>query len=551
MERLSQDRLESIRLELLADDIPLPQKPFYDEDAARRYFEQGGELPVPPCRVVPGIGTSMYPHEDTDTTELELPAPPELPDATLSKPSSASDNMDATSVQLHFGIQGSSHPRYRELLHMLATEGSRPSFEASFLLYEQYLARRLMDKHWVHAFAHAAETIASDGGADGGEATVCVLGLGTGVPALVAARHGARVIWAERCPRLAARARRLARRNALAPSRLAVVECREWTDLSAAALLRDSSGGDGAGSGICGAWFDAVITEEFDEGDLAEGAPHLAHLGSHASAQLLWPSEEGRPPRGRMVPHAVMLMGQLCSLRTQTICGGLDLRAMNAFRGASTCTKSDLEHLVATDAFMRQQPRTLSAPFEHRQVAIASGSTPGPAPVDAGNNRAGAQSRTLPTPMVTTADASRTHEAITSVRAVRPGVLNCVATWAVVDLGGGCLYSAAPDWARPLPATHRALCQSVHFLGCERLLAAEEIVPLRLSSVGGMLDVVIDPAAASGAIDPKRQVMWPRANAFACAQRLSNADPPPPFIHTSDQIRQPGVWTGWAVLTTA
>lgn len=122
------------------------------------------------------------------------------------------------------------HPRYG-LCHTLA---------------KFHTARLLADSAWCAAFAAAAahcarhgaaasppasSVVASADGSGGGVGTarVCVLGLGSGVPALAAARVGAEVLWVERVERLAEVARRLVTANGL-EGRVTVARCREWED---------------------------------------------------------------------------------------------------------------------------------------------------------------------------------------------------------------------------------------------------------------------------------------------------------------------------------
>jgi predicted RNA methylase len=361
--------------------------------------------------------------------------------------------------------------------------------------------------------------VASAGGGSNGSssaraANVLVVGLGTAVPALVAARGGATVVWAERSPRLADIARRLARRNGLPRVRIVVYE--RWSELTGAALLEE---------GGSAARFDAVLTEEIDEEDVAEGAPRLRRLSAHAHQHLLRAG-------GRMIPGSVTQHGELCSVRTTTVCGGLDLRGMNVFRGAAASAAYDVEHLLATDAFGRQQPKVLSAPFrllsvrlqheqqhqhhrqhtgqhqheqqqqhhrqhtgQHQQQQLAE---------DAAKDAAARSHSTELRP------ASRTRTA----RASCAGILKCVSTWVVVDLGGGVSYDARPNWGRPAPLEQRALRQPLRFLGCEWRVACEEDVRLRLLPGGGIEPAVL-PHEMRHLLAATRYMPWPVANAFA------------------------------------
>lgn len=488
----SRERLLEIRAALFADDVPLPSRPL-DEVAAEKYFEFGGDMASAPSPRVPLIhhlatlttdvtdGQPTYSEPTAEATLEELVKPPLLP--TVFQPIKPSGT-DATSRQLDLGIAGSRIPRCSELLDMIARAGPNPDYEASFLLWTHVISRRLADPYWCSAFAHAAEQIARAGGGSSGTApaAILVLGLGTAVPALVAARCGATVTWAERSPRLAELARRLVRRNGLA-SNVRIVECSEWDQLR--------------GPAHC---FDGVLTEDFDEEDLSKGAPRLAWIVNRAREHWL-----RRGGGGRVVPQRAVMVGQCGSVRTTCVADGIDLRAMNALRGAAASAAFDVEHLAASDFFRREQPRMLSEPFVLRVV------------VDATDPSTSSSSFTTTTSSSSTSSLGVDGSSmVASASVTHTGVLNCVSTWAELDLGGGCTYSAAPDWQRPRPIQRRALSQPLRYLGCECLVERGEGIRLRLSHGASTL-ILESPAEgpAEGSAPPRR-VPWPCANAFAC-----------------------------------
>ena len=79
-----------------------------------------------------------------------------------------------------------------------------------FIVHREHTRRMLEDSWWCSAYARTAEAIASHSAVPSSSSAtrrrrrrVLVIGLGSAVPALAAARAGSDVVWAERVARFA------------------------------------------------------------------------------------------------------------------------------------------------------------------------------------------------------------------------------------------------------------------------------------------------------------------------------------------------------------
>ena len=133
-------------------------------------------------------------------------------------------------------------------------------------IHTEYTARLQNDQRWCDAYARAADAAGAESSAAAAP-RVLVVGLGSGVPALAAARAGCSVVWAQRAA-LTARhlqpvSSELCSANGVCGS-VRVARVRQWDELRRVV-------------GRCGR-FDAVLTEEFGDDPLAEGILPLARL---------------------------------------------------------------------------------------------------------------------------------------------------------------------------------------------------------------------------------------------------------------------------------
>ena len=148
-----------------------------------------------------------------------------------------------------------------------------------------HTSRLLTDHTWCARYAAAARHCATCGVASGiagataglPASRVCVIGMGSGVPALAAARAGARVLWIERVERLAACASRLARANNLAHA-ITVVRCRDWSELGEVACLHPVSEGSGGLSSAALSSSTTVKLTATDKPAVRELEPALAQM---------------------------------------------------------------------------------------------------------------------------------------------------------------------------------------------------------------------------------------------------------------------------------
>jgi hypothetical protein len=239
---------------------------------------------------------------------------------------------------------GCRAPSPASLLDALASDEAEADVDVGVVcsalcqIHLEHSSRLLADAAWCAAFAAAAA--AAGAGASGAVAArVLVVGQGSAVPALAAARAGCDVVWAERVV-LSTRSledvlSRLAQANGVR-ERVRVVRVQQWAELER--LTRD------------GRRFDLVLTEEIGDDPLSDGILSIAAL---ARTSLLTPS-------GTFAPSRLRLRGQLFSART-TARAGFDLRAFDACRTTRAFRWTDAEHLALVEGAEHAHP--LSAPL--------------------------------------------------------------------------------------------------------------------------------------------------------------------------------------------
>ena len=382
---------------------------------------------------------------------------------------------DPVGHQQHVGEQGSKRHSRISNVHALARGGSSVGeglteqlmplvYGLCFHIFSGHTLRLMHDERWGSAFHAAALRAAQRQTASLRAARICVLGIGSCVPALAAAKAGAQVLWVERVERFAECARSLARRNAVP---VQVVRRAEWTKLTL-----------GAGQQP----FDTVITEEVGDDLLEDG---LLTIARHAITHLLPPAPNSSPSPGlRFIPARATAYGCLVSLRVGEI-SGFDLRAFNAFR-SNESVFVDIEHLEATDHFGRHRAVLLSAPARlfHFDFERADQIPP----------------------------AGRTHHL--RLTATREGLLNALVTWFELNLDAEATVGTAPAMGRAArPFWRRARGQRLHFLGYERALAPGDGVACVASHDDDSLRLVAE--ADADAARRGRLVVWPQINSLA------------------------------------
>ena len=138
-------------------------------------------------------------------------------------------------------------------------------------IHSDFTRRLHADSDWCEAFAAAASSSST-------AKRVLVVGLGSGIPALAAAKAGCHVLWAQRLPlsarHLQAVPERLAKANGV-EDKIQSTSVRQWSELSRLAAHADDP-------------FDLIITEEIGDDPLADGLLRIAQL-AHTSG-LLRPS---------------------------------------------------------------------------------------------------------------------------------------------------------------------------------------------------------------------------------------------------------------------
>ena len=369
--------------------------------------------------------------------------------------------------QKNVGNEGSKTKSRQHLIDTLARGGSTPRegldgrllrlvYGLSFMVWNEYWQRQLLDVRWCEAFATAAAVAvraAGHGAPTEGAPMICVLGVGSCVAALSAARAGAAVLWLDRVARFVEVAEQVTQRNGYAMS--------AGTSTSTAGAVRvgrikEWAGFNGGGN------FDAVVTEEIEDDLLGGGVLGIAR---HAHENLLRPG-------GRFVPSRARVYAALASLRVDTI-SDFDLSAFNAFRNNASVWV-DLEHIAATDRYGKQQPRLLSNPVHLFDFDFSSlGALP-------------PNVRTLETCVVACAE----------------GIVNCVTWWYELELGDDapCLPLGPNLGEGALPFDSRARRQKLIYLGYERRVAANE--PVSLLASHDATKLTVGPLAPDG-LGPK------------------------------------------------
>ena len=437
--------------------------------------EDGGASPA----------VSGCPRGDADF-ELALIDPPELPPLVTA----ASEPLDAVDGARTAGINGSRRvPRRVLVRELLSLPGSRAEEEASAggakpgtsqhalqriidltsNLHLSCAGPKLLDRRWrdgMHEAARRAgarrkpgplgEKVHSHLSLDSlldtlsaRSAKVCVVGLGSGVPAIAAGKAGAEVLWLERVGRLAGTARRLVEENGL-EGRVTVRLVEDWEEAKGAEASS----------------FDACLTEEISDDLVGDGLLSIARL---ARRQWLKPS-------GTMLPSRAAVWGALASVRVKGV-AGFDMRPWNVFR-LDECVVYDLEQVLLNEAGCAE---LLSAPT--RLLELDLNAPPRPA-----------------------APSSREIK----LRAYADGILTCFVTWLEIETSPGQSVSFAPNRDSPRHMYSRAFKQRLFFTGHERRLRVGEAVSVRVTrsdEEGVSAAVPIDVAA-----ERRRDlVRWPYA----------------------------------------
>ena len=333
------------------------------------------------------------------------------------------------------------------------------------------------------------------------EQRVCVLGLGSAVPALVAAKAGATVVWAEQIERLANIAEKLASRNGLAKKvhvlRGETFESMDWehadqpgaektgTSETVSAALRaagiQASGEtfDPSAAPVAGDYkFDSVITEEHSDDLLSDGIVGLAHL---AKRTLLRPG-------GVFYPKAAMVYCALASIRTTTVQGQkcvFDSRLFNVFRNTQVEVVYDLEEVYLNEPGCGA---LLSRPVPIWGIDFND------------------------PPSIAALDSAMSERF--SLRATSDGIYNCIVTWHELDMGDetGTL-SFAPNSRSPRHMYGRGVKQRLFFTGYEQRLEMHDLVQVELhksASTYRVTPVADDAASRAGTL-----VRWPTANVLS------------------------------------
>ena len=317
-------------------------------------------------------------------------------------------------------------------------------------IYHEFTKRLHADAAWCDAYAAAAAEAATSADCP----RVLVVGLGSGVPALAAARAaGCDVVWAQRmvltAEPLEPVASSLIRANGV-EGRVRMARVRQWSEL--ARLASDRAGGR----------FAAVITEEVGDDPLADGLLTIARM---AHDSLL-------ASGGRFAPARLRLYGQLFSMRV-TRRAGFDVGRFNALRSGAGAAWQDAEQqqLAEGDDVRSLSPAVLlidldlSAPEQWEATASIGGLV---------------------------RDVSATVG--------RDGVLNSLVYWSELHMPSGRVVSLGPrsgadDALPPRPLCVRARRQRVLHLPYERAVVAGEHVwlTLRLDDASVHLDAPLPP----------------------------------------------------------
>lgn len=303
---------------------------------------------------------------------------------------------------------------------------------------------------------------------------VAVLGMGSGVPALAAAKAGAEVVWAERVGRLSEICTALAKRNKV-EKRVHVLEGSSWESMQWEA---SSHSGQPAASShfVAGvplakasdSWrFDSVLTEEISDDLLSDGLLSLARL---ARQRLLKPS-------GTFYPRKSMVYAALASVRTTSV-GGFDARMWNVFRHAADVPVYDLEEVFLNEPGCG---KVLSEPIFLFSIDLND------PPQE-------------PPPLLESIEAPVSAD----------GIFNCIVSWFDLDFGeaGGTL-SFAPNADDPKHMYYRAIKNRLRFVGFEQRVAPGETVRLDLHRSESNFNVTV--SADRTAETRGTLVRWPGA----------------------------------------
>lgn len=202
---------------------------------------------------------------------LELVEPPLLPQdvpVQLSKPVQA-EEWDPLKRTHEIGTRGATKLSRAQILHgMIEAERGQDHvllLTLTNLFFREHMLRLLADERWCGAYAKAAASLSAPG------RIVCVIGIGSTIPALTAARSGASVLWIERVDRLAMAMQMVIARNGMSKL-IRVARTGSWADLP---NLISQLGYVGR--------LDAVLTEELGDEVVGDDLLPLAQV-SHSPA---------------------------------------------------------------------------------------------------------------------------------------------------------------------------------------------------------------------------------------------------------------------------
>ncbi|KAL3896362.1 MAG: hypothetical protein SGPRY_013289, partial [Prymnesium sp.] len=253
-------------------------------------------------------------------------------------------------------------------------------------------------------------------------ARVCVLGVGSGVCALSAARGGGQVVWMERLASGVAMCEALVKKNGL-EKRVHVVATESWEQAEWPQMER----------------FDTVVSEEWGEDPLSDGLLHTCRVARRA---LL-------TKEGSMLPARLRLWGALGSVRTKEV-SGLDLRGLNALRSEGAAVYD------AEEVFLSEPgcAALLGPPLLLMEINLNH-----PPPPEHSETR-----------------AITTH-------ACKEGIFNCLISWLEIEMPSGDTISFAPrEGGACRHMYYRALRQRLHFVGFEQRVGVGQCVQLSFRS---------------------------------------------------------------------
>lgn len=383
-------------------------------------------------------------------------------DSTNRRRLAAAQQGDVVEQQKEMGILGNVTMTCAERSSCLAYEGTTPGegvapdlmpvvFGGLHNVYLGYIEPRLADETYTAALRAAMEGAAArQRGVAAGErrrVRVAVLGLGTGVLALTAARLGAEVVWVDTLKRFCDVAEEMAAQN-----RASTIEAVHFAGGGAALSSWRGDGGEP---------FDVVATECVDDGLFGD---HLLLMARAARASLL------RRPTGRFLPGRARVWACAVECRTGDV-RGFDLGAFDAFRGGKGGSCAD----AFSGAVRLSPPRVAyEIDFNDPTRLVTTAEVEAIAAKMAGG----------PEPCTLTA----VHGA--RLRCDRGGVFNAVCAWVALDYGdgGGVDFSPFADGGK-----RRAIKDVLHYVGYERIVEKGDAVDVTVRVAEDALEIDAPP----------------------------------------------------------